>query len=366
MRIVHWTEHFRPLIGGTELLVERLAVEQQRRGHAVLIVTDLVANLSAEETWAGLEVRRLPFTRVLQEKDTAAIARIVAAVGAAKRAFRPDVVHLHFNGMSAWFHRLSAAAWRCPTVVTLHTPLAELPVSPEMFDRLTREADELVAVSESLQRDLGERDAQRGARCGVVLNGFPASGRPVTEVRGEPPVLLALGRLSREKGFDVALRAMAEIAPRWPEARLVVAGDGPERPRLEVLAAELGLGHRVEFRGWVAPERVAETIDAATLVLVPSVWREPFGLVALQATQRGRAVLASATGGLPEIVRDGETGVLVPPGEAAALAQAVESLLAQPEEVRRLGANALRRSEYFSIERCATDYDGVYARAARQ
>lgn len=366
MRILHWTEHYRPLIGGTELLVERLAEEQQRGGHAALVVTDRLANLAAAETCGEVAVRRLPFSEVLRAKDAAAIGRVVSELVDLKREFRPDVVHLHFNGMTAWFHLLSAGLAECPTVVTLHTPFDALPVSKEMIGRVLRGATELVAVSAALRRELGERDAEQASRCVVVHNGFPVPARERQELRIDPPVLLCLGRLSREKGVDRALRAMAALAPRLPAGRLIVAGDGPERVELEALARELGLSERVAFRGWIEPERVAEAIDEATIALVPSVWREPFGLVALQAAQRGRPVVASATGGLPEVVIAGETGVLVPAGDAVALAEAVAALLARPEELRRLGTNAAQRAAgHFSIARCAADYAEVYAQAQR-
>jgi glycosyltransferase involved in cell wall biosynthesis len=145
------------------------------------------------------------------------------------------------------------------------------------------------------------------------------------------------GRLVREKGVDVLLSAFADVAKRLPAARLVLVGDGPERPVLEKQVRDLGIAERVEVTGRLSPEETQGRLAGAWIQAVPSRWPEPFGMVATEAMMRGAAVVASDIGGLPEIVEHGRTGLLVPPGDARAFAAALLRLLQDREEADRMG-----------------------------
>jgi glycogen(starch) synthase len=178
-----------------------------------------------------------------------------------------------------------------------------------------------------------------------------------------PPRILCLGRHVRDKGFDVALDAFARIADRFPESRLTIAGDGPERAALQRQASELGIAGRVDFPGRV-PE-VHPYFEAATLVVMPSRWEETFGLVALEAALMGRAVVATRVGALPEVVQDEVTGMVVESEDSAGLALAIASLLERPAVVRRMGRAARERAlEAFSLPRCIDRYEELYRRLA--
>jgi len=144
---------------------------------------------------------------------------------------------------------------------------------------------------------------------------------------------------------------------------MIVAGDGPARPELESLIAELGLGDRVRFRGWVEPEKVPGLINEATLVVMPSRWREAFGLVALQAAQQARPVVAARVGGLPEVVVDGESGILFANEDHAELARGIVRLLDDPRLAIRLGATGRRLAgERFGWNRHLNRYTELYQR----
>jgi glycogen(starch) synthase len=174
---------------------------------------------------------------------------------------------------------------------------------------------------------------------GLPIPDTSPSGIPFGSVK-----LLGVGRLIVDKGFDLAIRALA-LLRRWGvDAGLAIAGRGPEEGNLKALALQLDLSAHVDFLGWVAPDRVPALIDASTIVLMPSRWPEPFGLVALQAAQMGRPAIVSDVGGLPEVVDHGQTGIAVKPDDEHALAIAIQRLSADRGEVRRLGANARRRA----------------------
>jgi glycosyltransferase involved in cell wall biosynthesis len=139
----------------------------------------------------------------------------------------------------------------------------------------------------------------------------------------EGEVLVFAGRLGPQKALDVLLRALVDV----PEVTLVVVGDGPERAVLERLTRELGLGGRVSFRGAVPREQVLQLFSAADASVLPSAW-ENFPHTVVEALANGCPVIATAVGGVPEVVRDGENGLLVVPGDPAALGAAITRLFA--------------------------------------
>jgi glycogen(starch) synthase len=176
------------------------------------------------------------------------------------------------------------------------------------------------------------------------------------------PRLLCLGRLAAQKGFDLAITALASIAGRFPNARLIIAGDGPERPALERQVAGLGLADSVDFTGWVSPDEVLTLINRATMVVMPSRW-EGLPSVVLQAAMMARPVVATRVSGLSEVVVHQKTGLLVEPEDLNGLAEAIAWLLDRPETAARMGQAGRRRvQEEFSWARCVDAYDALWRR----
>lgn len=156
------------------------------------------------------------------------------------------------------------------------------------------------------------------------------------------PAVLFVGALERYKGVDVLLDAWATVHRAHPGSRLTIAGDGRERWSLRSRAAELGIGDAVSFPGVLAPEDVVAALDASSLLVLPSR-SEGLGRVILEGHARSRPVVASRVGGIPELVEDGVTGLLVVPGIAADLAQALLEVLRDPERGAAMGAEGRRR-----------------------
>ena len=192
--------------------------------------------------------------------------------------------------------------------------------------------DLIVANSEAVRRRLVAEGIEPVE---VVLNGIGLR-EPRPPLSGAPSVAFA-GRLVREKGVEVLLRAFAKVAQQIPEARLVLCGDGPERFHIEERAGQLGLASRVAMLGFQPSEEVERIFRGAWAVAVPSIWEEPFGEVAIEAMANGVAVVSSSSGGLREIVRDGQTGFLVPPGDVDALGDALLRILGNRDLAERLG-----------------------------
>lgn len=170
----------------------------------------------------------------------------------------------------------------------------------------------------------------------VVWNGVPITAeRPPLD---GPPTAVFAGRLVEEKGADVLVRAFARAREHMPDARLVLAGRGPQEPRLRALVAELGLREAVTLAGRLPREELERRFASAWVQVVPSRWEEPFGIAAAEAMMRGTAVIASASGGLAEIVDHGRTGLLVASGDTEGFARALASVLGDRALAERLGA----------------------------
>jgi glycosyltransferase involved in cell wall biosynthesis len=218
-------------------------------------------------------------------------------------------------------------------------------------------AHRIVAVSEAVRQALVASGAAPGRirviPGGVALGPFTAVPPNAAAV---PAVLGALGRLGREKGFDVLLGAMSKLPPG--EARLLLGGDGTQQEALSREIHVLGLADRVTMTGLVTD--VPAFLAQIGIFILPSR-SEGLGLVAVEAMAAGRPVIATNVGGIPEVVVDGETGVLVPPEDPAALAAAIHSLLADPVLAARMGQAGRRRArELFSAERMAEKTAALY------
>ena len=190
----------------------------------------------------------------------------------------------------------------------------------------------VIAVSDAVRQRLVESDV-------AVDDVIPApievrAARPPLD--GTPSAFFA-GRLVREKGADVLMRAFARVQPRLPSARLTIMGDGPARAELEALRRTLGLESSVDILPHAERPELERAADAAWVQVVPSVWEEPFGLAAAEAMMRGTAVVASGSGGLADVVRDVDDLSLTPPGDVDALANTLGVLLSDRDRCERVG-----------------------------
>ena len=173
--------------------------------------------------------------------------------------------------------------------------------------------------------------------------------------------MVFVGRLVPEKGVSVLAHAFAQVLSSYPNAMLVIVGDGPDRTSLEALAQQLQIARRVVFAG--AQNDVALFYLLADVVAIPSQ-SEPFGIVAVEAMAAGRPVVASNVGGLADTVVDGRTGRLVPPGNAPAMAEALAWALQSPEHAHRLGAAGQARAvNEYSEDRLAASLHALLCRS---
>jgi glycosyltransferase involved in cell wall biosynthesis len=303
----------------------------------------------------GVERVRLPCPRDLDPGLAWRVRREL-------RRLRPDVVHTHLVHADVYG---ALAAGGVPLVSTKHND-DRFRVGPfrHVERALARKAVRVIAITEALRRFCVDRVGLPAAKVEVVHYGLDELPRPWGENRevtlpDGARVLLCVGRLAEQKGVDVAIEALRRIREREPAAVLVVLGEGPERPRLETLA-----GDGVYLPGRVGD--VAAWYRRAELLVHPVRW-EGFGLALLEAMLAGKPVVATRISSAPEIVADGETGLLVAPDGPAALAEAALALLADPTRAAALGAAGLTRARNeFSVARMADRTASIYASSAER
>ncbi len=281
-----------------------------------------------------------------------------------------DVFHCHVGiGAEDWDGVRLARAAGCPVVVqTQHQPfLLSHPLKRGRWLHSVEQVDRIIAVSEALRRSY-ERIGVAPDRFTTVPNGVAprsarlgrARARRLLGLGPDEPVVMTVGRLAPMKGQRHLVEALPELAARFPEITAVVIGEGALRGELAGRAADLGVSDRVCLPGHRPDARLL--LDAADVFVLPSL-HEGMPLAALEAMEAGLPVVATRVIGSAEVVVDGRTGALVPPGRPPALAAAIAALLADPELRRRQGQEGRRRYlESFTRERMAADTWAVYER----
>jgi glycogen(starch) synthase len=364
VRILFLTENFWPYIGGVEVFSAKLLPALCQRGHELRVVTThYYLDLPDEQQYQGIPIYRFHLLSALADNNIDQLLKTAQQITKLKRNFQPHLVHVHSVGLNALLQLQTAKVHPAPVLVTLQQLLRNEGIEPDtMQGRIVRSADWVTCCSEALLADTRQRIPEITPRSSVICNARDLPSLSSEPLPTDEPRLLCLGRLTIQKGFDLAVQALKVMIDRFPNVRLIIAGDGPERNQLEQQVADLGLKEVVDFVGWVAPDKVPALLNTATVVVMPSRW-EGLPLVALEASLMARPIVASRVEGLTEVVVHQQTGLLVEKGDSRGLAEALAFLLDHPEVATAMGQTARRRvQEVFSFERCVDAYDTLYRR----
>lgn len=353
------------VVGGLARAVCGLSRALVARGVEVTVLTLGEAGSPFREEDRGVEVIRVRNGFPSSPDLIPTIAHfnfdlIQAAVPLMETGF--DLIHAH-DWLVAYAARTLKHGYRLPLVATLHatehgrnqglhTPLQRY--IHDMEWTLTYEAWRVILCSEAMREEASRLFHLPGDKTLVLPNGIEPDEVAVPEgedlaafrrahAAPDQPMILAMGRLVPEKGFHVLLDAFRLILERTPKAKLVLAGEGPQRKALEEQAERLGIAQHVYFKGFATDPVRNRLLHVADVAVFPSLY-EPFGIVALEAMSVGLPVVAARSGGLAEVVEHGETGFLVPPGDAGALADALVPLLISPGLREHLGRKGQERA----------------------
>jgi glycosyltransferase involved in cell wall biosynthesis len=354
VRVVH-VHRIRGIGGSERHLLTLLPALADRGVEPVVLGLDDPAG-DPEPFYAGLGVSALRLS-CPHDLDPLLLRRIVGVL----RGLQPDVVHTHLVHADV-YGGLAAILTRTPLVSTKHND-DPFRVGPFRYVErgLAAGSAQIVTITDSLRRFTVERVGIPARKVTTIHYGLDDPPRawgsnPPDSVPEDARVLLAVSRLTEQKGLDVAVRALAQVRERHADAVLVVLGEGPERARLEELARSVGAADAVFLPGRV-PD-VTAWLRRAALLVHPARW-EGFGLALLEAMLAELPVVATRVSSIPEIVADGETGLLVPRNDADALAAALARVLDDPDGY---GAAGLARArEEFSVARMAERTIELYA-----
>jgi len=376
MRIAHVTATFPPYLGGTGTVVYHHAEELAGRGHHVCVLTAAASGLPPADP-PGVDVQRLAVR--LRSGNAPLLAGLAGALRGA------ELVHLHypfyFGAETVWWHCRRAGV---PYVITYHQDvLLRFPLSlivdvhHQLLGRRILD-DAAVVAATTLDYVAGSRLAGvPRQRITAIPNGVDARiyrpGLDASAIRArhllapDQQTVLFVGGLDAPhyfKGLAVLLEAIARV----PEALLLVVGEGALRGTYEQLAHDLGAADRVQFAGRVSPEDLPLYYTLADVTVLPSVTRgEAFGLVLVEAMACGRPVVASSLAGVRTVVRDGQNGFLVEPGDADDLAAKIRTLLSEPNLASRFGATGRQIVEQcYTWQRVADQWEQTYEQVLDQ
>jgi glycosyltransferase involved in cell wall biosynthesis len=371
-RVLFLTESFHPVLGGGEAHIRLLASRLVALGTECLVLTRRGDRAWAvEERLDGVRVLRVPPSGPGRVGKYAMVPSVIGALAKHRRDYDAIVVRggrvLALPGLIAG-RALGKAVVLQPEVTgemsgeiyTWGTPLhrpwvrGAVGLAASVRNRLLRDADACVAISSQVRAELlaagisPERiaDIPHGVDTTRFRSASAEEQRALRATLGlgiEGPIIVFTGRLLRGKGVDVLIDAFSRLAPRWPKARLVVVGSGDGQSlSIEVeahraVAENPTLAGRVTFAGRV--DNVEDYLRAADIFAFPSLF-EAMPLSVIEAAACGLACVASRVGGIPEVLEDGSSGMLIPPGDTGALVAALETVLAGGEARRALGARA--------------------------
>ena len=359
-------------VGGTERVVWELATRLPEARFDVRVW--LSDDPGVDELAAALEQADVGVDRVA-EVESRWDWKGMFATWSKLRALKPDLVHIHHVWPAAdrYLSMVARAAGVSPVVVTEHIMGESHSRGQSALKRdELKNADAVTAVTgaivDTLVRDYGiERSLVR-----VIPNGAdvpdeereaPLARRWRERFLATPlkPLWVVAGRLEEQKGHDLLFDALLPLLRQGLDFTLAVAGDGSRRGWLEQRALSLGLSPRVQFVGQL--DDVGPLLAAADGVILPSRW-EGLPLVLLEAMARGRPIVATAVGGVPDVIQDGVNGTLVPPGDAAALAGALEQLHRKADRAVRMGLAAAETvREHYTWHAVVDGFESVYDEA---
>ena len=379
MHIAFFTNFYHPIVNGVVRSVASFREALMKQGHNVFVFAQSDGGYKDNEPF----IFRYP-SLPLPSGDISAAIPVSPFVDQLLPALKLDVIHTHHPILLGQTAARKSAELSLPLVFTFHTQYWEythyVPFPQEAVQEFLKNAvhrwlmeymqkcQHIVIPSESM-RDILVRDYGLHERYSVIPTGtnlepfLQADGKSLRAEQGwqDETVLISIGRLAPEKNWDTLVQAFGKVYGEHPKVRLVLIGDGPARPGLESLAAELGIADHVTFTGALPFEEIPRYLKAADLFAFASV-TETQGLVTIEAMAAGLPVVAVDGPGTRDIVERGKQGFLVE-NDPEALANGLNRLLSDSQKIKRFANNALKKAKTFDVNQLGKQLIGVYEQA---
>jgi glycosyltransferase involved in cell wall biosynthesis len=342
-------------LSGAERVCLMLSESLQQRGHRVVLLCKKDAAMLGEAAQRGIETRTPGLSGKFNPLVAAGILRIAREVGA-------DVIHTHLSTASQW-GSVAGRVGGIPVVAHVHA------MNSRYFFLL---ANAMVACSEGVRQHI-VRQGVSGERIRTIYNGIeskrlvvsqhPAATRSDLGIAADAPAIACIAHLADKKGQADLVRAVALLKKSWPDLICLLVGTGENMDSLRRQAENLGVAHQVVLLGYRS-DAVA-IMSAVDVIILPSLGKEGLPLVLLEAALLGKAAVCSNIPGNNEVVVDGVTGYLFPPGDPAALAERIDTLLSDKQRCARMAQAAQERArKEFTIEAMTDRVEALYRELA--
>ncbi len=407
MKIAIFTDAYLPNVNGVSFSVDVFS-QLLSKENEIEIYAPTYTGSSGTGKKGQVVIRRYYSVPIPTYKDAHLTLPDVLKIYNQLEDFNPDVVHIQTPGSLGLIGILAAKMLKKPIVGTYHTLISEVlvyasikksiekylqaiekvgsgagidlrllipkkevqeakkkdslsqRVTWSLVNRVYGYCDIVICPSDAIKRELAKRQLKR--RLEVVSNGVDLKMFPMKKTIGLSHQVIHVGRLGFEKNVDVVIKAFAEVIRQVPEAKLVIAGDGPARKDVEKLANELGVAKKVQFLGTIKREKLAKVYASGDVFITASTM-ETQGMVVLEAMACGLGVIGVKKYALPDLIKDGSNGYLVKPGNYKSMADKMKLMLTSSGLAEKMGREARRTAEKHNVEVMARKLLGLYEEA---
>lgn len=373
LKICHFTYSFFPLVGGMEEMIHNISLALLSLGHKPFVFAPYVRG---KDNSLDVPYIVLRFSRPSSKRF--GVSQLIIPLLCNYNKYHFDILHCHgaypSGYIGALFHQITGV----PLIITPHGGSGDVEKNDRghiINSRITRRINKVfskalavTAISTEIKKhilDFGtDPDKIYSIPNGVFLDEFKMSDTAKKKCRNNNTYILYIGSLIRRKGVDILIKAFLKVKKNILNLKLKIAGEGPEKGKLMELVNELKISDSVSFLGIVRGREKIQLLNDAILLACPSR-REPFGIVVLEGFASGIPVIASRVGGIPDIIKDGENGVLIEPENPEQLAEKIELFINDNIFRKKLSENALSTIGNFDWNHIVKKYIEIYKKFLR-
>lgn len=348
--ILIFSAFYEPFEGGAERYVKEIIKRLKEKYNFIILTSQLSFKLPKYEERNGVNIYRLGIGTKLDKYLFPILALFKSF------SIKRDLIHAvleSYAGLSLFFYQVLNK--KPPTLLTLQSGWVKMPKF--LFKKIHQAPDKIQAISNALAKRAQEFGAKNVEVVpnGIDLNLFSQD----LKIKKEKFRIVCVSHLKKVKGLRYLIESLPEVLAKFPQAKLILIGEGPERKNLEFQIARLGLQDRVELKGKLINQAIPEELQKAEVFVLPSL-SEGLGISILEAQACGVPVIASKVGGILDIIEDRKTGILIEPKNLGQVTQAIIKIFSQPEFAQKLTQNAKDGLEKYDWQNIAQKINRIY------